>query len=243
MGRIPAAKPPYIPPVVRKEAPLTTDAFFADCLGTDFVIIEVGTGPKATKFYVHKKLLCKKVEFFDKMFKGHFAEALNGVASLPTDSPSAFKLFVGWLYTTHLEVPSFDTLLSLFIFAEKYNVTDLADQVMDTITSLKKFLPDCSHASHVYQNTHAKSKMRLFICRSIVFVILHFSSGYRSGAWDDKRLQEAMTENRDLCRDIVRMLRLQAGKLRVKPCDELPCDYHQHAKEEKCPYGTVAEKS
>jgi hypothetical protein len=49
-------------------------------------------------------------------------------------------------------------------------------------------------------------------------------------------MQTVLKENEDLLADIIPMMRLQAGKSKVDPREDDPCDYHQHTKTEACPY-------
>ncbi|KAL2061898.1 hypothetical protein VTL71DRAFT_7276 [Oculimacula yallundae] len=123
-------------------------------LGTDIVTITVGQGDAAEKIVFHKKILCQRVEYFNKMFNGSYVEGNSQTAHLPEDDLDAFKL--------------------LARFMERYRMTDLA------------------------------------------------------------------LETPDLALD--EMMRLQAGKLIVDPRLEDPCDYHQHSKDEACPYTAIEKK-
>ena len=72
-------------------------------LGNQIVNIEVGTEDNKALFTIHRKVLCSKIPFFDKMFNGGFEEAKTQCATLPEDDPSGFHLLVGWVYTGSIE--------------------------------------------------------------------------------------------------------------------------------------------
>ena len=66
-------------------------------LGTTMVDISVETGNKKRQFLVHKKLLCEKSTFFDKMFNGNFEEAKENKATFPEDNPDAVSALIDML--------------------------------------------------------------------------------------------------------------------------------------------------
>ncbi|PVH69458.1 hypothetical protein DL98DRAFT_522164 [Cadophora sp. DSE1049] len=53
---------------------------------------------------------------------------------------------------------------------------------------------------------------------------------------------KTLKSNDDLFADFYGMLRHQAGKLQINPLDHPPCDYHQHTKDEVCPYIKIDKK-
>lgn len=214
-------------------------------LGADIVIITVGKGDMAEKIIFHKQILCQKVEFFNKMFNSDFAEGNSQTTDLPEDEPLPFKLLAGWVYTDKLEVPlvqgktSLVEVVKVFGLAEKYDITALADQTMDVLTKTWKvqgMLPSASTISLAYEITHSRSKLRLLMARTFVYIILHQDPGCTQGAWSNEAMNELARKHEDLSLDVFALMRCQAGKLRVDPRLEDPCDYHQHAKNAKCPY-------
>jgi hypothetical protein len=64
------------------------------------VTLKVGEEEKA--FAVHKKLLCEKIPYFEKMFCGPWVEASKNLATFPDDKVEAFDVLVGWLYSGKL---------------------------------------------------------------------------------------------------------------------------------------------
>jgi hypothetical protein len=66
-------------------------------MASESVIIYVG--PERKRYLIHKDLLTKQSEFFDKALNGKFKE--NSIY-LEEESPDAFDLLVGWLYQGHI---------------------------------------------------------------------------------------------------------------------------------------------
>ena len=193
------------------------------------------------------------------MLNGAFLEAKNQSAALPEDDPVSYKMFLSWLYQDRIPVPQpsrlsggmceVEQLCRLFIFAEKYNIIQLADRTMDLLTDYlkkKNWQLDERTMSLCYQLTHQNSKLRLFVCGSYVYITLHFPFPNKTkdgrSLWQNQDMVKLLKNTDDLLADFYGMLRLQAGKLQVDPRDTLPCDYHQHGKNEVCPYMKAEKK-
>lgn len=71
-------------------------------MGNESVIIYVG--PERKRYLIHKDLLTKQSEFFDKALNGKFKEAEENSIYLEEESPAAFDLLVGWLYQGRIPV-------------------------------------------------------------------------------------------------------------------------------------------
>jgi BTB/POZ domain len=69
-------------------------------MASESVIIYVG--PERKRYLIHKDLLTKQSEFFDKALNGKFKEAKENSIYLGEESPDAFDLLVGWLYQGHI---------------------------------------------------------------------------------------------------------------------------------------------
>ncbi|GAB1310892.1 Kelch repeat and BTB domain-containing protein 7 [Madurella fahalii] len=92
---------------------------YADDLGTDTVTLLVG--PDHQKFVVHKNLLVSQSSFFrGALATNLFREAVEGVMTLETDDPDAFRLLVGWLYRGHIP------RVQLYITKPDFSIQDTA---------------------------------------------------------------------------------------------------------------------
>ncbi|KAI9878193.1 MAG: hypothetical protein M1830_001585 [Pleopsidium flavum] len=76
----------------------------------DQTVVKVYVGPKKTRFFIHKELLCDHSEFFRAALTGGFKEAHEGAVYLPEDELEVFAKLVEWLYADQLD--------TTFIFRE-----------------------------------------------------------------------------------------------------------------------------
>jgi hypothetical protein len=74
----------------------------ARAMGDEAVVISVG--PEHKRYLIHKALLTKQSEYFDRAFNGSFKEANEQAIHFEEESPAAFDLLVGWLYQNHIPV-------------------------------------------------------------------------------------------------------------------------------------------
>jgi hypothetical protein len=113
-------------------------------------IVSIKVGPELETFKVHQGMLTFAAEYFDKMFKGNFKEALEDSAEFPDDDPNAWTFLIDWCYEGKLPSISpppldakFDeeetaacwTRLKLCCRAEKYGMILLQNLAMDSINS------------------------------------------------------------------------------------------------------------
>ncbi|KAI9053315.1 hypothetical protein LZ554_002278 [Drepanopeziza brunnea f. sp. 'monogermtubi'] len=103
-------------------------------------VVTIYVGPKRKKFVLHKTLLCNSVDFFNGAFNSSFKEGCEGVMNLPEDKPAAFAIFVKWLCTRRIprgRTQSYlDSLVDLYIFADKICEVALKDTITDVIQDI-----------------------------------------------------------------------------------------------------------
>ena len=126
-------------------------------------------GPKATVFQIHKGLLCKTAPYFKVAFEGQFKEAEEQTLELFDEDTTTFKHFQFWLYTNNIihksetvEDVSWQSLISLYIFAEVRDIADLQNAAMDILID-KEALEDAipiSEFDRIYEQTHESSPLR-----------------------------------------------------------------------------------
>ncbi|CZR66758.1 uncharacterized protein PAC_16659 [Phialocephala subalpina] len=222
---------------------------FAEEIGFDVVHITVGSTVKKT-FVVYKAPLCHKVAYFDHMFNGNWREAQSQTANLPEDVCEAFALFVIWVIKDKIELPvnsetdsSIPTLIHLFAFAEKYNITTLADQTLERLSTLmleSDCLPIPSDIELAYDITHENSKLRSFMLKLFVYITFHSDESEDVYGWSKATMQPLMQSCTDLCTDFFATIFGQGAQEKKDPRGELGCDLHQHREDEDCPYKQLA---
>jgi hypothetical protein len=67
-------------------------------------IVNLFVGPERKRYAIHKNLLTKESDYFDKALNGAFKEAEDQSIDLPEESPATVDLLVGWLYQDKIPV-------------------------------------------------------------------------------------------------------------------------------------------
>ncbi|CZT00567.1 uncharacterized protein RCO7_03012 [Rhynchosporium graminicola] len=224
------------------------NASFKEQFGSEIVKISVDRKSKKQEFHIHKNLLCQKAPVFDRMFSSNFAEGQKGEAELPEDDPQAFDAFAAWLYcdavaTLVNENEGVDRrYIQLFIFAEKYGIIRLADNTMDAFLknqTIIKTRPGPESSAMAYEGTYVGSKLRLYVARCWAYAVLQ----QETEVWTSASLvpigdkaQELLLHGLKLLRNLNKVKNSAGKKLIKNPKLAAPCDYHQHGKDEVCPY-------
>jgi hypothetical protein len=122
-------------------------------MGENMEMVDLYIGPNKVHFCVHKELLCDKIPYFDKMFRGHFEATMNS-ATFPEDTPESFDLLVEWVYSGSIRPLVATTpepgsrrypqgaLSYLFTqfygLASKIRMPELMDKIMDYLHDLER---------------------------------------------------------------------------------------------------------
>lgn len=72
-------------------------------------VVTLRVGPERRDFLVHRALLCGDSKYFKKAFKGSFEEARTSISVLKDVDFKLVKVFVGWLYNSHLSYVTDDS--------------------------------------------------------------------------------------------------------------------------------------
>lgn len=130
-------------------------------------------GPAQEKFTVAQELLCRRVAFFRNAFQGSFVEAKTKTFTFPDDEPENFENLVAWveegpMFKAHF-APTWLWLCRLWVFAEKYHIDDLQNDIVDALHA--KFAEHRSGINisydtldYVAENTFSRSPLwRMFV--------------------------------------------------------------------------------
>jgi hypothetical protein len=146
---------------------------------------------------VHKDLLTKKSEVFDRMFNGGFKEATTKSATFPDDDPEAFEKLIEWLYTGRFMTISSNSgqsrvLFDMALLASKYSIWELLDRATTGYVKCMKlwnYLPAPHEIRAAYEKFPPESKMKLFMARCVAWLILKTPNDYSDSIWENKILQ------------------------------------------------------
>ena len=204
-------------------------------------MVEIFVGPEEQLFRVYKKVLCDKIDYFDKMFNGGFKEATEGKATLPEDKPESFDLLLGWVYHGTIRPLTFTRKetrsryswcpIKFYILAEKFCLSNLQDRIMSAMMETDNTgntLKAGCHASLVYQGTYPNSPLRKYAIQGMAYLLLNEPNCPTSAFLTS-------LENKDLARDFLESLRGQSSKQVPDPRYLPKCDFHCHEKGADCP--------
>lgn len=164
-------------------------------------MVDIYVGEENTHWILHEKLLCHHSPFFRKIFyaKGSTTQSFG----LPEDDDTAFKTFVGWLYSSSLPVPREESdlgvLFELYLMAEKFQTPNLIADVLQVVREWYKFsdtYPGLRRVQYIYANTENGSPMRHMLVHSIARMMV-LEKGM-PGHWD-----KALRKNGQLAVDVI----------------------------------------
>jgi hypothetical protein len=216
-------------------------------MGTEMVNLYVGPGKR--KFLVHKEILCSKVLYFEKMFKGGFEEATKNEATFPEDDAESFDLLLSWVYhdsIRRLVVLRKDSInegvvimswtpIKFYMLTEKFCLSVLQDRIVNIYLEYldrENKLPSVIGMAMTYSTTPTGNPFRKFITRSFYWV-MDSSSKLINPNWPTHALAKLMRDQEDLAEEVLTLIRtgVKASDPRTLP----RCEFHCHGKDEPCP--------
>ena len=207
-------------------------------------MVTLYVGKKEVQFTVHKDILCNKIPYFEKMFKGGFQEAADNAAKFPEDDPQSFDVLLGWVYEGDLR--SLNTkgqedepLLSwspgkLYALSDKLCLPELMDKIMDMQREWgrdhERFIPH-EEAVQGYELSTAGSPYREYLATCCAFAIVKLEEN----SWRIEDLSDLLAKAPDLNLEVMKILREAKGDV-YDPDAEEDCDFHTHEKDIPCPW-------
>ncbi|KAI9649499.1 hypothetical protein NHQ30_002076 [Ciborinia camelliae] len=211
---------------------------FIEAAGTEMVDLYIG--PTKTLIRVHKEILCKKIDYFDKMFNGTWVESTNKSATFPEDTVESFELLVGWVYSGSLRplVQSDKKFsiqwnaLDLYSLCDKLCIPAVMDEVMDLERDSNRTsgaFVSVEYWNIVYKQLPERSKFRLYALNFLLYLFTTYPDL-------DISIIEDSLDNKDLRKDFLYALWEQVCKKKtvVDPRTEDDCIYHTHKPGEEC---------
>ncbi|CAD6445990.1 c61c74f5-1873-492e-b0b6-e92bbcac672e [Sclerotinia trifoliorum] len=216
----------------------------------EMVEITVVKSGYENEFIVHKELLTR---YQQKLFAKIFGPGENLESLRLVEDPKVFVGLLQFAYRGRFWLPEtvgdIDTLWDIYLLAEKKEIPNLQDVMMNRITCFyfqTKTFPTMEVIRHVYKHTkrefgtQKQSVARRFLARCYVCISFNFFYG---GTCADtyKRIEDARINIEGLHLDTLQAIHQPAGtqwKMDLDPRDSRrvsQCDYHQHARNEKCP--------
>lgn len=209
-------------------------------------MVTIYVGPKT--YIVHEELICHKVDYFNKLFKGNFEEATTKTVTLKEDDPDAFGHFINWLYgeafvckkdsckapvTVHSDPRHILPSIALYVLADKYGVVELAQQcihVCDTcLVALGNPLTE-EEVTVIYDRFPHNDNLKSWAIRSVVEMF--YSNCYYTfqaepenefKSWTE--FEEALDNNHEDFEKDWKVAIKEHLSLKVSECDIHECRY------------------
>lgn len=219
------------------------------------VLVTLIVGPNMQRFYAHRDLLCSKTRYFDRMFNGHFEEAEALEAHFPDDDPHFFDVMLKFIYTSEIPMPNgvdlqnfgrwphyIDWSLRVFATADKYELPDLCDQVIDLFflgieAAAGDLIVDMEDVEATYSLTSDRSQWRACFSQMLAYALLFGDGNMDEDLLDE--LQEITENHKELFVDLLRGFHGMAGMSKNHTYYHLinqarNCWYHQHDRHVGC---------
>jgi hypothetical protein len=174
------------------------------------------------------------------MLKDDSQRGYKKMLQLPENDPAVFGVFMTWLYQDIIEKPTDSAeevkrerlLIKLVAFAEKYNISDLADSTLDFLinffSDIRQFPSGAT--TYVYKSTQTGSRLRRLYTKSLAFLTL--KRGCKN--WVDNYLCATLKSHKDILPDYIEELIVQSRIKLVNPLKLPACTFHGHGKDEPC---------
>lgn len=168
-------------------------------------MVDIYVGPENTHWILHEKLLCARSRFFSNVFyTKHSKTQGNKVLGLPDEEDSAFRLFVGWLYSEHVPPPKEEKdladLFDVYLMGEKWQISALVKEVLDSIRTFYRTtdtFPGLRRVQYVYANTGTDSPMRQLLVESVARMLV-------LGSTFPAHWERALGKNGEMAVDIIK---------------------------------------
>ena len=225
---------------------LSDDILRDRLLSGPLVEIKVGTGKDQRQWSLHRNLLNHHSDYFVRHFgdQSHPRTEQNDTLKLDLqeDSPSAFELFVKWLYQGSIDdVTSMENdrkwdyafaCQQLYALCERLELPLLKNAAIDQFRRgcfEAGLVPGPEEIAPVYDTTPNGSPFRKLVSRIAARQIM-----------DPDNNRDAATygkcfDNREFAIDVVNSIREGVGgKLLADPTELVGCEYHDHSTGNSC---------
>ncbi|CAG8976468.1 hypothetical protein HYALB_00008058 [Hymenoscyphus albidus] len=138
------------------------------------VVVKVSLDDSSKEFLVHQSFLCFYSHYFTAALEGPFQEGQSQTVHLEEMCPTAFSIFVNWLYCQRIERSNKEpllreNLLELWLLADRLNIPRLQNEAMSILGA--DAFPDtddihgielCRKFERMYDNTMDDSPLQRF---------------------------------------------------------------------------------
>jgi hypothetical protein len=175
-------------------------------------MVDIYVSQNNTHWILHEKLLSTRSQFFSQIFHKKSpggktslppSTESNKTLGLPDEEDEPFRLFVGWLYSSHIPVPEQESDLSnlfdVYLMGEKWAIASLIKDVLEAVRKwyrISDTFPGLRRVQYIYANTDSESPMRKLLVGSVARMLA--LSDKMPAHWD-----KALRKNGQLAVDII----------------------------------------
>ncbi|KAI4154207.1 MAG: hypothetical protein LQ340_001819 [Diploschistes diacapsis] len=218
-------------------------------LSGPLVEISVGDGKEQRQWSLHRNLLNYHSDYFARRFGEQAHSSTHGSSSLLTldlreESPSAFELFVKWLYqgciddvTSMEKEKKWDHAFAcqqLYSLCEKLELPQLKNAAIDQFRRgcfEAGLVPGPEEMSPVYETTPKGSPFRKLVSRIAARQIMDPDNNRNAATY------QKCFANPEFAVDVINSIREgMGGKLLPDPTELVGCEYHDHPKGSSCTF-------
>lgn len=195
-------------------------------------------GPKKTAYKVPEGLLTMHSPVFERMCSAPFLESTQRVINLPEDEPDVFDYFFDWIHSVTPQVGfenGAEAVFHLAIFAEKYQICHLKNQLSDIIQKAwNQEILNSKTVNQVYSNVPDGAIIRQLCSWVLRKQVVRQGRTRRSY----EEYDSVFISHSDLGRDFFKW---------ANSCEPATCDFHDHsnitnpveAQNHVCPYSDI----
>ncbi|KAI9647204.1 hypothetical protein NHQ30_003587 [Ciborinia camelliae] len=196
--------------------------------------VKIYVGPTRKLWTLPEDLLCSRVKYFQKAFKGKFKEAADKDMYLSEDDPASFGHLVDWIFgqkidcqceiedgiTTAVEAQEHGLRwCRLGVLAEKLCLdalsTSVAAQYDLCLGRVESGIPDAVIISYIFENTMDNSKLRELAVRR--YSEAFFTARWNPQSWARGTSADA-TFNEQVTRKISLHMALKSTQCTIRRC-------------------------
>ncbi len=187
-------------------------------------------GSEKRSFKVPEGRLTMHSPVFERMCSAPFREAKQRLIKLPEDDPSVFADFFDWMHSSKPQVDfskGTEAIYALAIFAEKYQICHLKNQIVDLIEKdWEKRLPNPKIVDQVYSGVPERAVLRQLCSGILEKTINHYNFGQRKVGQDlAQEYAQVFASHPDLGRDFF----LWVTRGSIYTSDHNACVFHDHS--------------
>jgi len=227
---------------------LRLDKFWSDLEAKRLLsgpLLEISVGAEAKKWHLHHNLLRHHSAFFDEtaLVNGEGKRIKDGKLSLAEEDPTAFRIFVKWLYQGQIEdVSNIDkekkwdytfACQNLYMLCHRIGIRELKNLAIDQFRRgchETRLVPGADEIKPVYDRLPPGSPFRKLVSRMAARQIMDPDSKRCASVY-----RECFTANPDFAIDVLNAVRDSTGGFLLEdPTEGSSSRYHERANGDTC---------